>query len=345
MSVEKPSHQHMTIAPTMMKPIRQTTIQMQAFWRKFAIDISEVNPDQEDFKFQILPLSRIKKVMKLEDEIRDEKCMISGEAPVVFAKACEIFIAELALRAWIVAEDSKRRTLLRGDLSKAVSSCELYDFLLDIIPRDGSTAPMDELGFPSLTMGVTSSSTSSFFSGQQLFPLPMQIKIQKPSTGEKDNTCDSSMQPTSSYPILFAKGLGLSLSGTPENPGTYTMQLVNTGDYNGKATAQRVPAIMPPGLLPYSAPEVRPDILSSGVKRPMPEGMRLETDQVTSKMRTALPEPVIESREVLAAPADVPVDMEAHMGPSRMIHTVEMTQIDDSNMNVNKDTIVETVAL
>jgi nuclear transcription factor Y, gamma len=37
--------------------------------------------------------------------------MISAEAPVLFAKAAEIFIAELTLRAWIHAEDNKRRTL------------------------------------------------------------------------------------------------------------------------------------------------------------------------------------------------------------------------------------------
>ena len=37
--------------------------------------------------------------------------MISAEAPVLFAKAAEIFIAELSLRAWIHTEDNKRRTL------------------------------------------------------------------------------------------------------------------------------------------------------------------------------------------------------------------------------------------
>ena len=37
--------------------------------------------------------------------------MISAEAPVLFAKAAEIFITELTLRAWLHAEDNKRRTL------------------------------------------------------------------------------------------------------------------------------------------------------------------------------------------------------------------------------------------
>src|SRR6218665_474856 len=37
--------------------------------------------------------------------------MISAEAPVLFAKAAEIFINELTLRAWVHAEENKRRTL------------------------------------------------------------------------------------------------------------------------------------------------------------------------------------------------------------------------------------------
>lgn len=37
--------------------------------------------------------------------------MISAEAPVLFAKAAEIFIEELTLRSWIHTEENKRKTL------------------------------------------------------------------------------------------------------------------------------------------------------------------------------------------------------------------------------------------
>jgi nuclear transcription factor Y, gamma len=37
--------------------------------------------------------------------------MISAESPVIFAKACEIFIVELTYRAWMHTEEAKRRTL------------------------------------------------------------------------------------------------------------------------------------------------------------------------------------------------------------------------------------------
>ena len=48
---------------------------------------------------------RIKKIMKLDEDVK----MISAEAPVLFGKACEMFIHELTMRAWVHTEDNKRR--------------------------------------------------------------------------------------------------------------------------------------------------------------------------------------------------------------------------------------------
>jgi nuclear transcription factor Y gamma len=62
--------------------------------------------------------------------------MISAEAPVLFAKACELFILELTLRAWMNTDEGKRRTLQRGDIAAAVTRTESFDFLIDIVPRD-----------------------------------------------------------------------------------------------------------------------------------------------------------------------------------------------------------------
>ena len=62
--------------------------------------------------------------------------MISAEAPVLFAKAAEMFISELSLRAWIHTEDNKRRTLQKNDISQAVAKYDQFDFLIDIVPRD-----------------------------------------------------------------------------------------------------------------------------------------------------------------------------------------------------------------
>ena len=54
-----------------------------------------------------MPLARIKKIMKLDEEVK----MISAEAPIIFAKAAEIFIQEVTIRAWMHTEENKRRTL------------------------------------------------------------------------------------------------------------------------------------------------------------------------------------------------------------------------------------------
>ncbi|CAG5100136.1 Similar to Ift52: Intraflagellar transport protein 52 homolog (Mus musculus) [Cotesia congregata] len=85
-----------------------------------------------DLKTQSLPLARIKKIMKLDGDVK----MISAEAPMLFSKAAEIFIHELTLRAWIHTEDNKRRTLQRNDIAMAITKYDQFDFLIDIVPRD-----------------------------------------------------------------------------------------------------------------------------------------------------------------------------------------------------------------
>lgn len=66
--------------------------------------------------------------------------MISAEAPVIFAKACELFIQEITMRGLHFAEENKRKTLIREDIAGAVHNHELFDFLTDSVPED----PRDE---------------------------------------------------------------------------------------------------------------------------------------------------------------------------------------------------------
>merc|ERR1711865_1365862 len=104
-----------------------------AFWRDKVKEI-ETNTD---FKTQQLPLARIKKIMKSDEDVR----MISAEAPVVFAQSCELFIMELTSRAWAITEENKRRTLQKSDVAQAIQQGDFYDFLVDIIPPDSSRMP------------------------------------------------------------------------------------------------------------------------------------------------------------------------------------------------------------
>lgn len=80
-----------------------------------------------------LPLARIKKIMKKSGE--DVK-MISGEAPIVFSKACELFIEELMARSWTVTLRGKRRTLHKEDVAAAIVATDIFDFLVDMVSSD-----------------------------------------------------------------------------------------------------------------------------------------------------------------------------------------------------------------
>ncbi|WOG81230.1 hypothetical protein DCAR_0100375 [Daucus carota subsp. sativus] len=81
----------------------------------------------------LLPLARIKKIMKKSN---DDVKMISGEAPIVFSKACELFIEELTKRSWNMTMQAKRRTLHKEDVAAAVVATEIFDFLVPIVSVD-----------------------------------------------------------------------------------------------------------------------------------------------------------------------------------------------------------------
>ncbi len=106
---------------------------LTAYWQH---TISHLEGDTHDYKMHQLPLARIKKVMKADPEVK----MISAEAPILFAKGCDIFITELTMRAWIHAEENKRRTLQRSDIASALAKSDMFDFLIDIVPREEASS-------------------------------------------------------------------------------------------------------------------------------------------------------------------------------------------------------------
>ncbi|KAH7340740.1 histone-fold-containing protein [Rhizoctonia solani] len=102
---------------------------LRYFWQ---CQIATAEREEPDFKHPPLPLARIKKVMKNDPEVK----MISADAPILFSKACEIFISEVTARAYLVAEQHKRRTLAKADVARALSKSDQFDFLIDIVPRE-----------------------------------------------------------------------------------------------------------------------------------------------------------------------------------------------------------------
>lgn len=106
---------------------------LNTYWQQ---QVTKLETDEHDYKLHQLPLARIKKVMKADPEVK----MISAEAPILFAKGCDIFITELTMRAWIHAEENKRRTLQRSDIASALAKSDMFDFLIDIVPREEAHA-------------------------------------------------------------------------------------------------------------------------------------------------------------------------------------------------------------
>ncbi|KAL1392564.1 histone-fold-containing protein, partial [Phyllosticta capitalensis] len=106
---------------------------LNTYWQQ---QVTKLETDDHDYKLHQLPLARIKKVMKADPEVK----MISAEAPILFAKGCDMFITELTMRAWIHAEENKRRTLQRSDIANALAKSDMFDFLIDIVPREEATS-------------------------------------------------------------------------------------------------------------------------------------------------------------------------------------------------------------
>lgn len=102
------------------------------FWIR---QMNEIN-EMEHLKQHDLPLARIKKIVKSDEDVRTRGQMISAEVLDLFAKACEIFVKELSFFSWINTEENKRKTLQKNDVCNAVSKVDIYDFLIDIVPRE-----------------------------------------------------------------------------------------------------------------------------------------------------------------------------------------------------------------
>ncbi|XP_010148267.1 PREDICTED: nuclear transcription factor Y subunit gamma, partial [Eurypyga helias] len=157
---------------------------LQSFWPRVMEEIR--NLTVKDFRVQELPLARIKKIMKLDEDVK----MISAEAPVLFAKAAQIFIAELTLRAWIHTEDNKRRTLQRNDIAMAITKFDQFDFLIDIVPRDELKPPKRQ---EEVRQAVTPAEPVQYYF--TLAQQPAAVQVQGQQQGQQTTTSTTTIQP------------------------------------------------------------------------------------------------------------------------------------------------------
>ncbi|KAK7249032.1 nuclear transcription factor Y subunit gamma [Aureococcus anophagefferens] len=136
---------------------------LKKFWKEQSIDMEqlEITSEQSFKTHNDLPLARIKRIMKSDEDVRmisararvkSTRCPFAAhssaqaEAPVLFAKACELFILELTLRSWCYSEQSKRvhparKTLQKEDISAAIHKTENFDFLVDSVGRSAPPPP------------------------------------------------------------------------------------------------------------------------------------------------------------------------------------------------------------
>ncbi|KAA0185785.1 hypothetical protein HAZT_HAZT002521 [Hyalella azteca] len=161
------------------------------FWPKATEEIKAMT--QHDLRQQELPLARIKRIMKLDEDVK----MISSEAPALFSKAAEIFITELTLRAWIHTEDNKRRTLQRNDIAMAITKYDQFDFLIDIVPRE-EVKPARVKEEARSGLGVTLPTDQHYFQIAQHY----QAMLQQASsnTGTTTNAAQPQQQQNNSPP-------------------------------------------------------------------------------------------------------------------------------------------------
>ena len=94
--------------------------------------------NKSDFKhYNDLPLARIKRIMKSDEDVR----MISAEAPILFARAAELFILELTIRAWSFSEFNRHTGLEKEDIIQVLQSTDIFDFLYEVLMNPSPALP------------------------------------------------------------------------------------------------------------------------------------------------------------------------------------------------------------
>uniref|UniRef100_A0A8D1QLL4 Nuclear transcription factor Y subunit gamma n=1 Tax=Sus scrofa TaxID=9823 RepID=A0A8D1QLL4_PIG len=203
---------------------------LQSFWPRVMEEIR--NLTVKDFRVQELPLARIKKIMKLDEDVK----MISAEAPVLFAKAAQIFITELTLRAWIHTEDNKRRTLQRNDIAMAITKFDQFDFLIDIVPRDELKPPKRQ---EEVRQSVTPAEPVQYYF--TLAQQPTAVQVQGQQQGQQTTSSTTTIQPGQ---IIIAQPQQ-GQSGTGQAMQVMQQIITNTGEI------QQIPVQLNAGQLQY----------------------------------------------------------------------------------------------
>ncbi|KAK9787375.1 hypothetical protein WJX73_008666 [Symbiochloris irregularis] len=89
----------------------------------------------------VLPLSRIKKLIKQEGSVK----AISAEAAFAVARATEMLVEALAVRASAHMREGQRSIIIYKDVASSVKEWPAADFLADIVPETITVGELREL--------------------------------------------------------------------------------------------------------------------------------------------------------------------------------------------------------
>lgn len=107
---------------------KKLKLKTEQYWEKIFEEAALDGMQNKDIH---LPLARIKRLMKVEEEVK----MVANDVPILFSKVTEKFVEELTLRAWLNTENNRRRILQKNDLSAAVKTSDVFDFLIYVVPK------------------------------------------------------------------------------------------------------------------------------------------------------------------------------------------------------------------
>lgn len=195
--------------PAIPLPPETSEAAINRLWSQCGREFEEMEAEKTNWKQQTLPLARIKKIMKSEEviyaaerelkqepdssaedmstQVQPPRFMIAGEAPILLGKACEMLVKELSIRAWKHTERNRRRTLQKQDIHAAVGESEVYDFLIDFVPRvhipaKQSPAPPVVNEPPMSQQGVQPQQTMSSSLAHEIPTINHMPKMQHPAS-------------------------------------------------------------------------------------------------------------------------------------------------------------------
>ncbi|KAG9119575.1 hypothetical protein FRC07_005343 [Ceratobasidium sp. 392] len=221
---------------------------LRYFWQS---QIATAEREDPDFKHPPLPLARIKKVMKSDPDVKmisadgtqpmslgtQNFLIIAGNSthfifqglrkyviPLIFRLAAlttlppPVFISEVTARAYLVAEQHKRRTLAKADVARALSKSDQFDFLIDIVPREEGTKRSARGGTGRNDIKLPTAGESSTAGEVNAARAPAMVDAGQAEglIGEGQAAQDLLTQPIPGYPVPAGVGFSYPPAG-PHN--------------------------------------------------------------------------------------------------------------------------------